>query len=111
MSLLADKYCTPCRASAVPLRGSALDTLLEQLDEGWEIIDEHHLSKTFKLADFSKALALVNEIGVLAEEQGHHPDMHLAWGLVRIEMWSHSINGLTESDFILCAKIDRLAKS
>ena len=111
MSTLADKYCTPCRASAQPLKGTALDTLLQQLDGSWSIVSEHHLTKTFKLANFSEALALVNQIGRIAEEEGHHPDFYLAWGQVRIEMWSHSIDGLTESDFILCAKIDRLAQS
>ena len=108
MSKLAEKNCTPCRSSAVPLKGAALTSLLEELGSGWTIIDEHHLSNSFRLANFAEALALVNQIGKVAEEQGHHPDLHLAWGLVRVEMWSHSIDGLTESDFIICAKIDKM---
>jgi 4a-hydroxytetrahydrobiopterin dehydratase len=111
MSNLADKNCTPCRAGAVPLAGIALDTLLAELDGGWAVVDEHHLSKSFALADFAEGLALVNQIGEIAEEQAHHPDLYLAWGQVRVDVWSHSIDGLTESDFILCAKIDRMTNS
>jgi 4a-hydroxytetrahydrobiopterin dehydratase len=73
------------------------------------VVNGHHLSKTFKLPDFARGLALVNKIGALAEAEGHHPDLYLAWGLVRVELWTHKIDGLTESDFILAAKIDQAA--
>ena len=75
---------------------------------GWEVIDQHHLKRTVKTSDFATALALVNRIGVVAEEQGHHPDLLLAWGRVGVEIWTHKIDGLTESDFILAAKIEQL---
>ena len=70
--------------------------------------EEHHITKTFPFPDFRQALNFVNQVGEVAEEQGHHPDILLAWGKAEITIWTHKINGLTESDFILAAKIDRL---
>lgn len=107
MSSLAEKTCVPCRGGVPPLRGEALQTLVRQVT-GWSVINEHHLLKNFKFADFRAALAFVNQVGALAEEQGHHPDIFLAWGKVDITIWTHKIDGLTESDFILAAKIDQL---
>ena len=83
--------------------------LLDQL-EGWSVHIEHDLNKAYAFPDFVTALAFANRIGELAEEQGHHPDIHLSWGQVAIKIWTHKIDGLTESDFILAAKIDRLAR-
>ena len=110
MSSLAAKTCVPCRGGVPPLKGSALETLHEQVSD-WQVIDEHHLNRQFKFPDFKQALAFVNRVGDLAEEQGHHPDMFLAWGKVEITLWTHKIDGLTESDFIMAAKLDRLAGS
>ena len=76
---------------------------------GWRGNEEHHITKTFTFPDFRQALAFVNRVGEVAEEQGHHPDIYLAWGKVEIKLWTHKIDGLTESDFIMAAKIDRLA--
>jgi len=75
---------------------------------GWNVVREHHLEKEFPFPDFAGALAFTNRVGALAEEQGHHPDIYLAWGKVRITIWTHKIDGLTRSDFVLAAKIDRL---
>jgi 4a-hydroxytetrahydrobiopterin dehydratase len=108
MSELADKQCIPCKGGVPPLAKAETDGLLAKLDD-WHIEKEYHLTRQFKLPDFVSALALVNQIGQLAEEQGHHPDITLAWGKVGVKIWTHKINGLTESDFILAAKIDRLA--
>jgi 4a-hydroxytetrahydrobiopterin dehydratase len=88
-----------------PLHSDEIAKLLDQLG-GWEAVNDHHLAKEFRFEDFALALAFVNRVGEIAEEQGHHPDLHLSWGLVRIEIWTHAIDGLTESDFILAAKID-----
>ena len=107
MSELATKTCVPCRGGVPPLRGGELQSLAKQI-EGWEIVDEHHIVKTFKFPDFRQALDFVNRVGGLAEEQGHHPDIYLAWGKVEIKTWTHKIDGLTESDFIFAAKTDRL---
>lgn len=107
MSDLASKTCVPCRGGMPPLKGEELASLLKQV-AGWSVVEEHHIAKTFKFPDFRKALDFTNRVGELAEDQGHHPDIYLAWGKVGITTWTHKINGLTESDFILAAKIDRL---
>ena len=89
------------------LKGSALHDLSHQLPN-WKVMNEHHIVRTFTFPDFKQALAFVNRVGALAEEQGHHPDILLAWGKAEITLWTHAVNGLTESDFILAAKIDAL---
>ena len=104
---LASKNCIPCRGGVPPLKGKELESYQRQLP-GWRVINEHHLEKTFTFPDFKRALAFTNRVGELAEQQGHHPDIHLAWGKVTISIWTHKIDGLTESDFVLAAKIDRV---
>lgn len=107
MTDLATKTCVPCRGGVPPLKGSDLENLGGQLP-AWKIVNEHHIARAFAFPDFRQALAFVDKVGALAEEQGHHPDIFLAWGKVEITIWTHKIDGLTESDFILAAKIDRL---
>jgi 4a-hydroxytetrahydrobiopterin dehydratase len=107
MSDLAQKECIPCKGDVPPLKGPALTGLLERLGNGWRVVDEHHLEKEYRFKDFRSALAFTNRVGELAEVQGHHPDVHLSWGRVRLTVWTHKINGLTESDFIFAAKADR----
>ena len=107
MTELCDMKCVPCRGGVPPLDGDQIRELQARID-AWDAIDDHHLSKTFKFPDFVQALGFVNRVGALAEEQGHHPNIFLTWGRVRIEIWTHKIDGLTESDFILAAKIDKL---
>jgi 4a-hydroxytetrahydrobiopterin dehydratase len=102
---LADKQCVPCRGGVPPLAGDRIRELQQELGGGWEVIDDHHLSKEFAFEDFAGALSFVNRVGEIAEREGHHPDIYLAWGKVRIEIWTHKIDGLTESDFVLAAKI------
>ncbi len=104
---LASKECVPCRGGIPPLAGDELKTLAQQLGNGWEVVDDHHLSKAFTFKNFAEALAFTNRVGGVAEEQNHHPDLYLAWGKVRVEIWTHKINGLTESDFIFAAKADQ----
>ena len=108
MAALAEKECVPCKGGVPPLRGAELDRLRHELNPAWQVIQEHRLEREFKFQDFREALAFTNKVGALAEAQGHHPDIHLAWGKVKITIWTHKINGLTESDFVLAAKIDRL---
>ena len=105
---LADQQCVPCRGGVPPLGAERIAELLRELEPGWESVRGHHLRKTYKSKDFKSSLAFVNRIGAMAEEQGHHPDLHLAWGKVVVEIWTHKIDGLTESDFIFAAKCDRL---
>ena len=98
----------PCKGGVPPLKGDALDKLKAEV-LGWEVVEEHHLYKVFRFPDFKKALEFVNRLGAVAEEQGHHPDILLAWGKVEVTIYTHKIDGLTESDFIMAAKIDRLS--
>jgi len=105
---LASKECVPCRGGVPPLEGEELRELQRELDAGWEVVDEHHVEKSFDFPDFVTALEFVNRVGELAEEQGHHPDLYLTWGEVRVRIWTHKIDGLTESDFVLAAKIEEL---
>ncbi|HLK47116.1 MAG TPA: 4a-hydroxytetrahydrobiopterin dehydratase [Bryobacteraceae bacterium] len=106
---LAQKQCVPCRGGVPPLKGAELDNLKRQVP-GWDVVNEHHLKKSYAFPDFVKALAFVNQAGAIAEEQGHHPDLYLSWGKVGVEIWTHKIDGLTESDFILAAKLDRIPR-
>lgn len=105
---LAERECEPCHGDVPPLEGEELADLLDELPAGWEVVEGHHLAKTFEFDDFASALDFVNEVGELAEEQGHHPDLHLSWGEVGVEVWTHAIDGLSENDFILAARIERL---
>ncbi|MDQ6779860.1 MAG: 4a-hydroxytetrahydrobiopterin dehydratase [Candidatus Eremiobacteraeota bacterium] len=104
---LAEKTCIPCRGGVPGLAQEACDALLTQL-QGWQLVEHHHLRKEYRFADFRQALAFVDRVGALAEEQRHHPDVHLSYGKVVVEIWTHKIDGLTESDFILAAKCDRV---
>lgn len=108
MSDLASKQCVPCMGGVPPLAGEELHDLEKQLGGGWRVVDEHHLEKVYEFKDFREALEFTNKLGELAEEQGHHPDIHLSWGKVGVEIFTHKIDGLTESDFVLAAKADRL---
>jgi 4a-hydroxytetrahydrobiopterin dehydratase len=104
---LAEKRCVPCRGGVPPLTREAIEQLLPQIPE-WQVVDDHHLARTYTFPDFRTALDFVNRAGAVAEEQGHHPDLYLSWGKVGVQIWTHKIDGLTESDFILAAKFDRL---
>ena len=109
MSELASKTCVPCRGGVPALKGVELENLKKQLP-GWNVVSDHHLHRRFDFPDFVQALAFVNKVGELAEQQGHHPDILLTWGKVEITIWTHKVDGLTESDFILAAKIDQLRR-
>lgn len=107
MCELADRQCVPCRGGMPPLQGEKLAELARQLP-AWQVVDGHHIERRYEFPDFAQALAFVNRIGEVAEQQGHHPDIFLTWGEVKVKLFTHKINGLSESDFILAAKIDRL---
>ena len=106
---LSDKTCIPCRGGVPPLQAAELARLYDELGHDWQLVDGHHLAKEYQFKDFAEALAFVNRLGAIAEEQGHHPDIYLAWGRAEVKIWTHKIDGLTESDFILAAKIDALS--
>lgn len=105
---LSKQKCIPCSKGTPPLKGAPLKSFQSQLQPGWKVIDEHHLEKEYTFKDFKEALAFTNKVGALAEQEGHHPDIYLSWGKVKIILWTHKINGLSESDFILAAKCDAL---
>ena len=107
MSDLAKKTCIPCKGGVLPLKGEKLDDLMEKLKNNWKIIKEHHLEKNYSFKNFKEALDFTIKVGELAENQGHHPDVFLAWGKVKLTIWTHKIDGLTESDFIFAAKADK----
>jgi len=99
---LADQRCVPCRGGTPALNGEELERFAAQLPQ-WKVVAEHHLARSFSFPDFKEALAFVNRIG-----EGHHPDICLSWGKTDVTIFTHKIKGLSESDFILAAKIDRL---
>lgn len=107
MNDLAAKECVPCKGGVPPLAGKELEDLQNQLGGEWRVADEHHLEKDYSFPNFAEALAFTNRVGEIAERQGHHPDIYLAWGKVKITIWTHKINGLTESDFVFAAKADQ----
>jgi 4a-hydroxytetrahydrobiopterin dehydratase len=103
---LASKSCVPCRGGVPPLSMDVASRLMEQLD-GWSF-EQGHLAKSYHFPNFATALEFVNRIGAISEEQSHHPDVYMTWGKVSLEIWTHKIDGLTESDFILAAKFDEV---
>jgi 4a-hydroxytetrahydrobiopterin dehydratase len=107
MSELAGKRCVPCSGGVPPLKSGEITDLLGKLGGGWTAAAGHHLEKEYSFDDFRQALTFTNRVAEIAESEGHHPDIHLAWGVVRLTIWTHKIDGLTESDFILAAKADR----
>ncbi|HRC87631.1 MAG TPA: 4a-hydroxytetrahydrobiopterin dehydratase, partial [Thermoanaerobaculia bacterium] len=106
MAALADQPCVPCRGGVPPLAGQALLDLAAQLEGGWEVVDGHHLEKEFRFPNFREAMAFANRVGELAESVNHHPDLHVAWGKVKVVIWTHKIGGLSETDFVFAAKVD-----
>ena len=106
MSELANQECVPCKGGVPPLRDDEAQVLLAQLAEGWSVVQGHHLEKLYTIHHIQAALDFTNRVGALAQDQGHHPDVYLAWGKVRLTIWTHKIDGLTQSDFIFAAKAD-----
>lgn len=107
MSDLAQRRCKPCEDGSA-LKGEELKRLFAQLHYGWTMPNEHHLEREYRFKDFREALEFVNRLGEEADREGHHPDIHLGWGRVQVTLWTHSVGGLTENDFILAAKADQL---
>jgi 4a-hydroxytetrahydrobiopterin dehydratase len=110
-TILAAKDCIPCKGGVPALKGLELTAIAEQLGHDWQVVSEHHLEKEYLFKNFQRALDFTNLVGALAEAQGHHPDIYLAWGKVGLKIWTHKIEGLTESDFVLAAKIESLPRA
>jgi 4a-hydroxytetrahydrobiopterin dehydratase len=109
MSELSSRHCAPCNAETPPIEGSELQRYQEHLNERWKVQEDHHLAARFEFKDFAQAIAFANKVGDVAEAEGHHPEICLSWGWVKLKIWTHAIDGLSENDFILAAKIDKLA--
>ena len=107
---LSKEKCEPCEKGGKALAGKELTDLERELGRDWKVVNGHHLEKLYKFKNFVEALAFTNKIGAIAEEQGHHPDIYLTWGKVRVEIFTHTVNGLTKSDFILAAKFEEAGK-
>jgi 4a-hydroxytetrahydrobiopterin dehydratase len=107
MNKLANRHCVPCHGGVPPLTGEEIRKLLREL-RGWEVVAEHQLEKHYTFLNFREALSFVNRVAAIAEQEGHHPDISFGWAYAHLEIWTHAIDGLSESDFILAARIDAL---
>jgi len=108
---LADRKCIPCRGGVPPMEKSRAEELLRELDDGWRLNPEGHLERAYAFKNFAEAMAFANKVADVAEDEDHHPDLYIAWGKCKVEIWTHKISGLTESDFYLAAKADRALKA
>ena len=108
MNDLINKNCVPCQGGILALKEGEIKKYLSEIKD-WHVIDNHHIEKTFEFPDFASALSFVNEVGALAEKEGHHPNISFTWGKVKLSIWTHKIDGLQENDFILASKVDRLS--
>lgn len=105
---LTQEKCIPCSLDTPPIKGDILYELLDTLHPQWLLVEETHIERKFKFKDFAEALAFVNKVGELAEYEGHHPDIQLSWGKVKVTLLTHKIKGLSRNDFVLASKIDQL---
>lgn len=108
MTELSQKICTACSGDEPALTAIESEEKMEEIDDSWEIEDNHHIFRSFDFDDFKSALDFVNSVGEIAEEQGHHPNIHLEWGEAQVKLYTHKIDGLHENDFIMAARIDEL---
>jgi 4a-hydroxytetrahydrobiopterin dehydratase len=104
---LAEQKCIPCRGGVPPMAKDRVEALLRELDDGWRLNADGHLERAYAFANFAHAMAFANKVAGVAENEGHHPDLHIAWGVCKVEIWTHKISGLSESDFYFAAKADR----
>ncbi len=107
MEDLASRNCVPCHGGVPRITGTGIEPFMRELPR-WEVVEDHHLKRDYKFTNFRDALQFVNQVGQVAEREGHHPDIVFGWGYAEIEIWTHAIDGLSLSDFILAAKIDTL---
>jgi len=106
---LKDKRCIPCEGGIPPLTSEEILPLVEQINDDWKVIADHHIEREFKFSNFQTALDFVNQAGKICEDEAHHADFELSWGRVKVMIWTHKIDCLAESDFFLAAKIDDIS--
>ena len=107
---LSDMECVPCKGGVPPLSDEESDAFLSQIHHDWEVVENHHLTRTWQFPDFSSALEFINKLGEICEQQNHHADFELGWGRVVSVIYTHKIDALTESDFVLAAKFDTVQR-
>jgi 4a-hydroxytetrahydrobiopterin dehydratase len=107
---LLSRHCQPLPEGSIPLKGEALEHYKGAIPDRWVVVDDHHLEGTFEFDDFLGALDFTNEAGRIAEKEGHHPEITLTWGKATVRIWTHTVDGLSENDFILAARIETLAR-
>ncbi len=100
--------CVPCRGGVPPLSDEETNAFLSQIHDEWSVVERHHLTRSWEFPDFASALEFTNSLGRICEEQGHHADFELGWGKVVAVIYTHKIDGLTESDFVLASKFDEV---
>ena len=110
MTKLKDSKCVPCSEGADPLKHDEIEEHLKEVNSEWENIEDKKIERSFKFKDFAEALEFTNKVGEIAEEEGHHPNINLSWGRVKIQLYTAKIKGLHLNDFILAAKIDEIYK-
>ena len=108
MEQLAKKDCQPCKGGMLAMKKNEAKQFFHELGNAWQMVNHHHLQKAYDFGTYRECLDFLNIIGELAELQNHHPDIYLSWGQVEVSIWTHKVDGLTESDFILAAKIEQL---
>ena len=105
---LGEKKCVPCEGGTPPLGADEIQELKQHIKPDWKISDNAMLSKEYKFVNFKHTMDFVNKVAELAEDEGHHPVMHVSYGKVGIDLWTHAVNGLSENDFIMAYKIDKI---
>lgn len=105
---LSKKKCIPCEGGTPPLNAEKIADYISELYDKWEVVDNKKIKKEFKFKNFLEAIEFLNKIAKIAEQENHHPDIHIYYNRVLVELWTHEIGGLSENDFILAAKIDEL---
>jgi 4a-hydroxytetrahydrobiopterin dehydratase len=108
MTELSKKKCVPCEGGVPPLEADKINELKQQVNSDWQVLENKKIKRSFSFVNFKQTMDMVNKIADIAEAEGHHPDMYVSYGKVEVELWTHAINGLSENDFILAAKIDKL---
>ena len=107
---LSDMECIPCKGGVPPLSEEESSAFLSQIHDDWEVVENHHLTRTWSFPDFVSALEFTNQLGEICEQQNHHADFELGWGRIVSVIYTHKIDGLTESDFVLAAKFDTIQR-
>ncbi len=105
---LSKKKCIPCEGGIPPLDNARVEEYQKHIQSEWRVTSDSKISREYSFKDYMNTIGFVNRVADLAEEEGHHPVMHVYYSKVVIELWTHAIGGLSENDFILAAKIDKL---